>query len=374
MDEKLKFLGIKAAGRKDGNSEIILNELLKPAFEAGHEIEKINLEKYSIMHCTGCFGCNNKELECILKDDLKEVYSKIVEADAVTLAAPCYGIGAPSTLKTIIDRSAIVNMTNIVRKSKNRYGVAVSVGGGDPDWMSLQRVLPSLFLGFFNCDIIGQFSIMKTALKGEVLLTPSKLKDVRELGTLLLKSAEENYLFKSEMNDADNKLVCPNCYNDIFRIEHSKDGGFRGSEHYKCSVCNIKIDKFEKLDKLLHNFTKNPEKFGKSRFTVEETLAHFDHIGNKIISGIGYIEEINSRREKYLKEDIFNDDYISKSVEEVETGSSEWDEEAMKAFKQTVPRIFQGFVKKAVEQKAAKIGVKIITKDLFLKMKREAGF
>lgn len=374
MEKNLKFVGIKVSGRKNGNSAIILNELLKPAKEAGYEVEEIDLIRYNLRPCTGCFGCNNKELECVLKDDLKSIHEKIAAADAIAIASPCYGIGAPSNLKTVIDRSAIWNMTAIVDNDKKKYGAAVSVGGGDSDWMSLQRIFPSLLLEFYNCEIIGQFNIEKTGLKGEVLLSPSKLKEVEELGKSLLKSTEDEIPFKSKTNNLNDKLVCPNCYSDIFRIQHSKDGGFRATEHYKCAVCNIKIDRFEKFDKLLTSFANNPEKFDKSRFTEEETLAHFEHIGNKIISGIDATEEVNARLEKYLQDNVLPETDYAREVEGLESESVEWDDEATEAFKQAVPRVFQRFVKKAIEQKAVKNGEKRITKELFLKTKREAGF
>lgn len=374
MVKDLKFIGIRAAGRKNGNSEIILNELLKPAVEAGYEVEKIDLMKYNLRPCTGCFACNNNELECVIKDDLKLIHKQIAEADAIATVSPCYGMGAPSLLKTVIDRSAIGNMTSIAQNDKKKYGAAVSVGGGDLDWMSLQRIFPSLLLGFYNCNIIGHFNIEKTALKGEILLTPSKLKEVRELGKLLVKSTEEDISFKSKTNNLEDRLVCPNCYSDVFHVDNSK-GSIYSTQHYKCAVCNIKIDHYGKIDKLLTSYHENQDKFGKSRFTVDETLSHFDHIGNKIVSGMEYVEEINSRLNGYLNENVVpENDYVPKVVEEEEIKNIAWDSEALNFFKGSVPRIFQGYVKEAVEKKAKKMGVSIITKELFLKIKREAGF
>ncbi|NOY08105.1 MAG: flavodoxin family protein, partial [Spirochaetes bacterium] len=66
-----RILGIKVSGRIKSNTEIILNELLRPAKEKGYDIEIISLIRYNLKHCTGCFGCNNGELKCVIKDDLE---------------------------------------------------------------------------------------------------------------------------------------------------------------------------------------------------------------------------------------------------------------------------------------------------------------
>lgn len=45
MTYSKKILGICVSNRKNGNSSIILNELLRPAKEAGHEIEILDLRQ-----------------------------------------------------------------------------------------------------------------------------------------------------------------------------------------------------------------------------------------------------------------------------------------------------------------------------------------
>jgi multimeric flavodoxin WrbA len=84
----MKILGIRASGRTNGNSFIILNELLRPAKERGFEISELNLAALNLKHCTGCFGCNNAELKCVIKDDLEQVKEQIAAADGIALVSP----------------------------------------------------------------------------------------------------------------------------------------------------------------------------------------------------------------------------------------------------------------------------------------------
>ena len=49
----IKVMGI-TAGRKNGNSKILLKEALTACEEAGAEVTMINLRDFNILDCTGC--------------------------------------------------------------------------------------------------------------------------------------------------------------------------------------------------------------------------------------------------------------------------------------------------------------------------------
>ncbi|MGD8447727.1 MAG: flavodoxin family protein [Bacillota bacterium] len=128
---KKKVLGVCVSNRKNGNSSIILNELLRPAKAAGHEIEILNLGALKILPCKGCFACSSS-FKCILKDDLELIKAQIETADAIALASPCYYLSAPSPLKAIMDRLASWAINKTANNTPKKYGVAVSVAGGAP--------------------------------------------------------------------------------------------------------------------------------------------------------------------------------------------------------------------------------------------------
>ena len=72
-----KVMGI-TAGRKNGNSEILLKQALMACEEAGAEVTMINLRDFNIQDCTGCTACTKamsmgKYAGCVLdkKDDKK---------------------------------------------------------------------------------------------------------------------------------------------------------------------------------------------------------------------------------------------------------------------------------------------------------------
>ncbi len=98
-----KVLIISASPRKGGNSDLLCDQFLLGAKEAGHNVEKIFLRNYKINYCLGCGVCNTKHV-CVQKDDMKALLDKMVEADVIVLATPVYFYTMDAQLKTFIDR------------------------------------------------------------------------------------------------------------------------------------------------------------------------------------------------------------------------------------------------------------------------------
>ncbi len=98
-----KVLIISASPRKGGNSDLLCDQFILGAKEAGHNVEKIFLRNYKINYCLGCGVCNTKHV-CVQKDDMKALLDKMVDADVVVLATPVYFYTMDAQLKTFIDR------------------------------------------------------------------------------------------------------------------------------------------------------------------------------------------------------------------------------------------------------------------------------
>lgn len=342
-----KVLGICVSSRKNGNSSIILNELLRPAKEAGHQIEMLNFGSLRILPCVGCFGCSNKLSRCVLNDDLELIKSKIEEADAIALASPCYYLSTPSPLKAVMDRSAAWAIEKMANSKQKKYGVAVSVAGGEPMEFSLQRIYSSLFLGLYNCEIVGQFTIGHAFNKGEVLLTPSKLKLVAELGATLVQSIEQDQCIKSAINECEDKMVCPNCLSDAFQIY--KDN------RLICPVCGMEVRRTNLGDQLV----------GSSRFSVEGAREHKKHIVTNVIGGMLASDEISQRLQAYWSSNVLpTDDHLIDNDLSGVIDSLDWDDDALEALSASIPYALQEVIKKAVTKKANQNGVNHITKEV----------
>lgn len=100
-----KVLVISSSPRRNGNSDLLCDQFMKGAIEAGHRAEKIFLADKTIHYCTGCGACANATRPCVQKDDVAEILEKLVEADVIVLATPVYFYTMCAQLKTLIDRS-----------------------------------------------------------------------------------------------------------------------------------------------------------------------------------------------------------------------------------------------------------------------------
>lgn len=99
-----KVLILSSSPRKGGNSDLLCDEFMKGAKEAGHNVEKIFIAQKKINYCTGCGVCNSTH-KCVQDDDMKEILDKMILSDIIVLATPVYFYSMDGQLKTLIDRT-----------------------------------------------------------------------------------------------------------------------------------------------------------------------------------------------------------------------------------------------------------------------------
>jgi len=99
----MKVLGILGSPRIEGNSDVLLDQALAGAKDAGAEVEKIVLSKKKIAGCLDCGKCNKTGI-CDIKDDMQEIHKKILEADVVIHSVPVYFWAMTSQMKAYLDR------------------------------------------------------------------------------------------------------------------------------------------------------------------------------------------------------------------------------------------------------------------------------
>ena len=99
-----KVLIISSSLRKDSNSEMLADEFIRGAKEAGHQAEKVSLRDKKIGFCKGCLTCQ-KTGHCVIKDDAAEIVQKMLNADVITFATPIYYYEMSGQMKTMLDRA-----------------------------------------------------------------------------------------------------------------------------------------------------------------------------------------------------------------------------------------------------------------------------
>lgn len=120
------ILIISASPRKNGNSDLLCDEFMRGAREAGHLVEKIRLADKTINYCTGCCACIADQGSCVQQDGMNEILEKLLACDVMVLATPVYFHAMNAQLKTFIDRVCPVYT---LLRDKEVYFVAAAAGG-----------------------------------------------------------------------------------------------------------------------------------------------------------------------------------------------------------------------------------------------------
>ena len=100
-----KVLILSGSPRKGGNSDILCDQFMRGAEEAGHDVEKIWVQNKKVAPCLACYYCKDHAGECAIKDDMKEILEKMLVADVLVLSSPVYFYSISAQLKAVIDRT-----------------------------------------------------------------------------------------------------------------------------------------------------------------------------------------------------------------------------------------------------------------------------
>ena len=126
-------MAFNGSARKDGNTAILINYVLKELQQEGIETELLQLAGQKIQGCMACYKCfENKDRQCVFKDDiLNKCVEKMAEADGIILGSPTYFTDVSTEMKALIDRSGFVAKANgdILQRKLGAAVVAMRRGG-----------------------------------------------------------------------------------------------------------------------------------------------------------------------------------------------------------------------------------------------------
>lgn len=154
MSDVLVFLG---SPRKRGNSEVLIDSVIKGIEEGGGSAESIRVADLNISPCIGCGGCD-KTGKCVVDDEMQPLYDKITSARRIILASPVYFYSITAQLKGFVDRcQALWNRKRLqveagpLPEHQDRKGYLVSVAATRGD-----RVFEgSVLVAKYFCDATG---------------------------------------------------------------------------------------------------------------------------------------------------------------------------------------------------------------------------
>ncbi len=191
----IKLFGIAGSPRRGGNSDILLDEVLRGAKDAGSDAEKIVAASMKIAPCNECGSCNSTG-ECIIDDDMQMVYQKLRDADRIILATPVFFAGVSAHAKMLIDRcQALWARKYLLGKSLQKEGpaikregmlISVAAAKGSTVFDCVMKTAKYFYLAI-DVDYKHNLLYDNIEKKGDIKRHQTALRDAYEKGRVLGK-------------------------------------------------------------------------------------------------------------------------------------------------------------------------------------------
>jgi hypothetical protein len=102
----------------------------------GYDVETVDCHKVDVIPCTGCGSCGLRTPgRCVIKDDVQDIFRKLVASDVLVLATPVRFGSYCAELKKVVDRfQPLMVPIYVIRGGemhfRGRYGLPALVGVG----------------------------------------------------------------------------------------------------------------------------------------------------------------------------------------------------------------------------------------------------
>lgn len=197
MKDKVRVLGLFGSPRRGGNTDLLLEEMLKGAEEAGAQIERIRISGLEFSPCIECHGCDETG-ECVLDDDMEMVYPKLLEPDCIILASPIFFYGVTAWTKALIDRVQSLWVRKYRLKlppedpKRRRRGFFISVGATKGTRLFDGAMLTvKYFFDALGLDSAGELFFTGVEAKGDIRNHPTALREAFEAGKGLVDGIKQ---------------------------------------------------------------------------------------------------------------------------------------------------------------------------------------
>lgn len=186
----MRIAGISGSPRKDGNTEILVRQALKPFYERDWEVTEFFLSNKTINPCIGCETCCETG-ECAIEgDDMEFLIKEFESCDALIIGSPVYYRNVTAQLKALFDRSYCFRNRRLL---EGKLGGAIAVGRGEGGGQSMAlSIIYNYYLSSGAVCISGELNGLSARADkpGDILQQENRLRQARILGENILKYAE----------------------------------------------------------------------------------------------------------------------------------------------------------------------------------------
>ncbi len=177
----MKILALIGSPRRGGNTDLLVDQILRGCSSRGDGTEKVRLYDVEIEACLDCRRCKRGDHECALADGMREVYPKLDEADVIVFGTPIYWYGPTGKMKLFIDR---LRPYIASEKLRGKAGAVVAPSEEGPGCCGPLMEMFRMSFDYLGMEFAG--SILARAYeKGEVGEDAEEMNRAYELGRSL---------------------------------------------------------------------------------------------------------------------------------------------------------------------------------------------
>ncbi|MCI4625622.1 MAG: flavodoxin family protein [Candidatus Magnetoovum sp. WYHC-5] len=188
----MNIIAFNGSPRINGNTEIILKEVVKAIEEEGQKVKLIRPSLMKFSPCIHCGGCEKTGV-CIINDDMTDVYEAIKEGSRFILASPIFFFALSAQMKALIDRCQAFWCEKYLLKKPihegpyGRQGLLITVGGMSKEvGFNCGNACATAFFRTINVKSHEHIFFPSVDAAGAIKEHPTALKDVYNAAKMLI--------------------------------------------------------------------------------------------------------------------------------------------------------------------------------------------
>ena len=174
--------------RKNGNASTLTDKVAEGVRSVGSEVEIIYLHGMNINSCDACGICQSDISDnCIIDDDMTELYPEIRKANALVIASPIYWFTVSAQTKLFMDRCYALGGPEGYALAGKRIGILLTYGDSDPfnsGAVNAIRTFQDAY-NYVGAEIVG-IVYGSASEPGEIKSNKDVMNDAFELGKRLV--------------------------------------------------------------------------------------------------------------------------------------------------------------------------------------------
>lgn len=175
----MKIVVLNGSPRRHGNTEIMAETFKEGGEKNNHTVKILNIASMDIKGCQACKYCYSHGGQCVIDDDMKNVFDELKDADMVVFASPVYWFDISAQLKLVIDRLYAGGSTGF---NFNKTALLLNAGADHVFTAAIAQY--KAMTSYLKWEDMGIITIPNMDEKGSMASCP-KLDEVRALGESL---------------------------------------------------------------------------------------------------------------------------------------------------------------------------------------------